>query len=267
MNKLIYGLVGVAVVAGILSTLVVYTTPQAVAPEAPVVPEEIVACTLDAMQCPDGSFVGRSGPNCEFVCPAMPEVPADVAAAIAAKADLITLSIPAPLVQIESGVSVTGQARGGWFFEGSFPVVLTDWDGKIIAEGPATAQGEWMTSEFVPFSATLSFVSPYTAGDPDFMSRGTLILKKDNPSGLPENDDALEVPVRFVQMAAADVVAPIKETPPSAGGSAANAGGNEGVVPPPDEGVICTADAMQCPDGSFVGRSGPACEFKCPAAI
>lgn len=27
-----------------------------------------VACTADAMQCPDGSFVGRTGPNCEFVC-------------------------------------------------------------------------------------------------------------------------------------------------------------------------------------------------------
>ncbi|HEY4501530.1 MAG TPA: hypothetical protein VJJ20_00485 [Candidatus Paceibacterota bacterium] len=31
---------------------------------------EGVACTADAMQCPDGSYVGRSGPNCEFVCPA-----------------------------------------------------------------------------------------------------------------------------------------------------------------------------------------------------
>ena len=30
---------------------------------------ESVACTADAMQCPDGSYVGRSGPNCEFVCP------------------------------------------------------------------------------------------------------------------------------------------------------------------------------------------------------
>ena len=28
-----------------------------------------VACTEDAMQCPDGSYVGRSGPKCEFVCP------------------------------------------------------------------------------------------------------------------------------------------------------------------------------------------------------
>ncbi|OGC80730.1 hypothetical protein A2943_02480 [Candidatus Adlerbacteria bacterium RIFCSPLOWO2_01_FULL_51_16] len=28
-----------------------------------------VACTAEAMQCPDGSWVGRTGPNCEFVCP------------------------------------------------------------------------------------------------------------------------------------------------------------------------------------------------------
>ncbi|MCR4279496.1 MAG: hypothetical protein NUV78_02025 [Candidatus Zambryskibacteria bacterium] len=28
-----------------------------------------VTCTMDAMQCPDGSYVGRSGPKCEFVCP------------------------------------------------------------------------------------------------------------------------------------------------------------------------------------------------------
>jgi len=30
---------------------------------------EKVACTMDARQCPDGSYVGRSGPNCEFICP------------------------------------------------------------------------------------------------------------------------------------------------------------------------------------------------------
>ena len=31
--------------------------------------KEPIACTMDAKQCPDGSYVGRSGPNCEFVCP------------------------------------------------------------------------------------------------------------------------------------------------------------------------------------------------------
>jgi hypothetical protein len=37
--------------------------------EAEVRVKEPVACTMDAKQCPDGSYVGRSGPNCEFVCP------------------------------------------------------------------------------------------------------------------------------------------------------------------------------------------------------
>ncbi len=32
--------------------------------------QEGVACTMDALLCPDGSYVGRSGPNCEFTaCP------------------------------------------------------------------------------------------------------------------------------------------------------------------------------------------------------
>ena len=32
--------------------------------------KEPVACTMEAMLCPDGSYVGRTGPNCEFTpCP------------------------------------------------------------------------------------------------------------------------------------------------------------------------------------------------------
>ena len=33
-------------------------------------PVQPIECTMDAMQCPDGSWVGRSGKNCEFICPA-----------------------------------------------------------------------------------------------------------------------------------------------------------------------------------------------------
>lgn len=33
-------------------------------------PDENVACTMEAKLCPDGSSVGRQGPNCEFsACP------------------------------------------------------------------------------------------------------------------------------------------------------------------------------------------------------
>ncbi len=45
--------------------------PRVVEPNAPELEEpEGVACTMDAKICPDGSAVGRSGPNCEFTpCP------------------------------------------------------------------------------------------------------------------------------------------------------------------------------------------------------
>lgn len=109
------------------------------------------------------------------------------------KSGLIRLSSPRPNAEISSPLAITGEARGNWYFEASFPVFLTDWDGKIIAQGIATAQGEWMTTEFVPFTATLTFSTADISGQ--YSKKGTLILKKDNPSGLPEHDDALEIPV------------------------------------------------------------------------
>lgn len=37
-------------------------------------PSPEVACTQEAMMCPDGSYVGRTGPNCEFTaCPQIQE--------------------------------------------------------------------------------------------------------------------------------------------------------------------------------------------------
>ncbi|MFO0739432.1 MAG: hypothetical protein U0270_26275 [Labilithrix sp.] len=41
-----------------------------ICPEDPVNDPPPVACTDDAMKCPDGSYVGRTGPKCEFApCP------------------------------------------------------------------------------------------------------------------------------------------------------------------------------------------------------
>lgn len=192
MLKIIYVLVAIAVVFGLMS---LFIKPEVVVEEN--LPPEEVACTMDAMMCPDGSYVGRTGPDCQFVCPELPEVPADVQAHITDKADLINLSVPAPNTVVMNPLVIQGSARGNWFFEASFPVILTNWDGLIIAESFATAEGEWMTEEFVPFSAQLEYENPYKPGDPDFMKRGFLILKKDNPSGLPEHDDALEIPIFF----------------------------------------------------------------------
>lgn len=142
---------------------------------------EPVFCTQEVKVCSDGSYVGRTGSKCEFaLCP---------------KENLIRIESPSSNEEISSPLLMSGQARGYWFFEASFPVILVDWDGKIIAQGIATAQDEWMTEDFVPFKAEIEFEKPEFIGD--FSKRGALIFKKDNPSGLPEHDDALEIPIVF----------------------------------------------------------------------
>ena len=73
--------------------------------------------------------------------------------------------------EIKSPLTVKGAARGNWFFEASFPVRLLDETGKEIAVGIAQAEKEWMTEDFVPFSATLTFTSHST-------ERGTLEPKR-----------------------------------------------------------------------------------------
>ncbi len=50
-----------------------------------------------------------------------------------------------------------------------------------------------MTEDFVPFTGTISYDLP---ADTPYL-RGAIIFKKDNPSGLPEHDDAIEIPIQF----------------------------------------------------------------------
>jgi hypothetical protein len=137
---------------------------------------KIVSCAQDAKLCSDGSYVSRTAPNCEFqMCP---------------KEDLIVVASPNAGEEIASPLFISGKARGYWFFEASFPIELVDENNNLISQTVAQAEGEWMTEDFVPFTATLNFSNPNTA-------QGFLIFKKDNPSGLPEYDDELKVPVVF----------------------------------------------------------------------
>ncbi|MDO8619733.1 MAG: Gmad2 immunoglobulin-like domain-containing protein, partial [bacterium] len=111
------------------------------------------------------------------------------------KDSLIRISEPRPNTVITSPLTIKGVARGNWFFEASFPVKLFDGNGELLVTGIAQAKEEWMTTEFVPFEVTLSFTAPAT-------TVGTLVLNKDNPSGLPENEDTLQVPVQFLKAVA-----------------------------------------------------------------
>lgn len=111
------------------------------------------------------------------------------------KRELIRVDNPRPNQLISSGFEIKGEARGNWYFEASFPAKLIDANNKELAVMPIQAQGEWMTTNFVPFRATMNFSTPTTA-------TGKLILQKSNASGLPEHDDQLIIPVRFGETSA-----------------------------------------------------------------
>jgi len=111
-------------------------------------------------------------------------------ATVSDKSNLIQVTNPLANTLITSPLTVTGKARGKWFFEASFPVRLLNENGKEIASKPAEAQSSWMTEDFVNFQSTLEFIKPEG-------KQGTLVLQKDNPSGLPENDDEIRIPVQF----------------------------------------------------------------------
>lgn len=105
-------------------------------------------------------------------------------------ADMIHVLTPLPNVLVQTPLLVKGEARGNWYFEASFPVKILDANGKQLGVVPAQAKGNWMTNDFVPFEVSLQFAAPTT-------ETGTVVFQKDNPSGLPENDRSISIPVYF----------------------------------------------------------------------
>jgi len=74
-----------------------------------------VACTADAMMCPDGSYIGRTGPNCEFVCPT------------ASDKQTVSIDIVVPNPPTQENNPFTGVA----YFKSNFKV--TTKDGKQVS--------------------------------------------------------------------------------------------------------------------------------------
>lgn len=104
--------------------------------------------------------------------------------------DIIMVESPVVGAQVQSPFTLAGTARGTWYFEASFPAELRDDEGHVLWQAPVQAQSDWMTQDFVPFQAEVSF----NAGT---STHGDLILHKDNPSGLPEHEQELHVPILF----------------------------------------------------------------------
>ena len=105
-----------------------------------------------------------------------------------ASLDLIKVEAPLPGAVTGKEFLVLGEARGNWYFEASFPVTLFDKDGKILVKTFATAMGEWMTEDFVPFRSEIEVPHNY-------IGPATLVLYKDNASGLPEHDASVAFPI------------------------------------------------------------------------
>lgn len=106
------------------------------------------------------------------------------------KIETILIQSPRPNQTVTSPITIAGQARGSWYFEGIFSVELTDANGNSLGKSTVKAIRDWQTEEFVAFSGILTFSQPTT-------KTGKLILNKANPSGLEENEDALHIPVKF----------------------------------------------------------------------
>src|ERR1041385_5818349 len=102
--------------------------------------------------------------------------------------DRVKVTLPQKGATVSSPIAVTGEAPGNWFFEASFPIKVKDKDGNTIATTHGEALSDWMTTAQVPFSAKVILDVAYTG-------EATLVLMKDNPSGLPEHDDAIEIPL------------------------------------------------------------------------
>lgn len=104
--------------------------------------------------------------------------------------DLIDVTLPTPGAVVGKSFSVTGQARGTWYFEASFPVLVLGKDGEVLDQIPAAAESDWMTENFVPFRADIEIPDGYTGP-------ATVVLKNDNPSGDPARDKSISFDINI----------------------------------------------------------------------
>jgi hypothetical protein len=98
----------------------------------------------------------------------------------------------------DNNLEIEGEIIGGWFFEASFPAELWDQQGRRFAWSIATTQDDWMTMDLVPFKIMFEIPDNYQ------IENAILVLIKDNPSGLPEYDDALAWPIHLKYSLLAD---------------------------------------------------------------
>lgn len=203
-------------------------------------PENAVVCTADVKTCPDGSFVGRSGPNCEFEpCP-------------------VLAACTRELRYCADGTPV-GRSGPNCHFE-ACPDGGCPTDGYICDDGTELFRDPALGCEFegCPEEAIACTMDVKECPDGSFVGR----------SG--PNCEFQPCPVVTPAATGTSVQGPIysactMELKPCPDGSSVGRAGPNCEFEACPEPVACTMDVKECPDGSFVGRSGPNCEFEtCP---
>lgn len=123
-----------------------------------------------------------------FAKPSVSAAPTQEQTDTGALHDKVKVSAPESGATVGQSFAVTGEAPGTWYFEASFPIEVLDATGAVIAQTHADALSDWMTAEQVAFSATTTIATEYHGA-------ATLVLHKDNPSGLPEHEDSIQIPI------------------------------------------------------------------------
>ena len=88
----------------------------------------------------------------------------------------ISLATPTVKQVVGSPIVVSGFAQDDWFLNDALLLTLTNWDGLIIAEGKAMAEGSAPAGSYLPFKGTLAYDLP----DETPYKRGFLIIRSGN---------------------------------------------------------------------------------------
>jgi len=107
--------------------------------------------------------------------------------ALGNKDDLIFFLI-ASGSNVSGKIDANGILKGGYFFEGNLPISILDANKNVLRITNGTATADWMTIEPVPFKTNLDFTN--LPPGPAYIQ-----IHNDNPSGLPENDKFILIPV------------------------------------------------------------------------
>lgn len=160
----------IAIILLVVTAVVIFLVSRTQAPAEPTIPTE-------------NQQVKQNNPlNVE------PEMPGNVINPVSEYKDLIRVEIDNQQA-INSPLEIKGEARGQWYFEATFPVRIEDEQG-VIWQGFAQADGDWMTTNYVPFTIKAEFSEPRS-------NTGVIIFEKQNASGLPEHTDELRIPIKF----------------------------------------------------------------------